>query len=590
MYIDMLAVQQVSKKENSYNGAKNISPFFRAHSVQAKLQVNEPADGYEREADSIADRVMSMRDTSNGNMPFFKPAATIQRKCQHCEEEEKIKVQRKESLGMDITGSNNLDRYVSGLASSGQSLPDTSKRFFESRFGNDFSNVKVHTDSVAAKSAQSINALAYTSGNHIVFNEGQYSPDTDSGKKLMAHELTHVIQQTGTSKQAIQRQPAAEPSPTEMSACTMHFVKASTEFTNAKEFDGCMHKIKDYLKANSNGHVTLHGFASDEGTPDFNMDLSKRRAETVLRLLKAGNTDTSRITIEPHGADSTFTPTSEAERAKNRRVEVVNMEKMDFPPENIEVTPPKCPTTAINGCLPITLYSDTKHCGADDDFMNEDHPGGPVGADHKDDVDDYKSLTDIELLAKLLYGYDGIANLGSGPGKDAALHFYLGSAKPVDHDASSVIGKAADGSDPFNAAAAKVESTFHGFMVRMANNPSANNCSTLNNATPMPHVNFPASKWQLIKGEFSDSDTVMLKAVIGGTHGIEIILTSFKSDCDAKTYEATIHYRLCDNFGVDETDMYSGSLVAFWMLQHMRTGHKAFVNNILLDRTIKGTF
>jgi len=65
----------------------------------------------------------------------------------------------------------------------------------------------VHTDSVAAKSAQSINALAYTSGNDIVFNEGQYSPNTYNGKKLLAHELTHTIQQNDSiKKQAIQKQ------------------------------------------------------------------------------------------------------------------------------------------------------------------------------------------------------------------------------------------------------------------------------------------------------------------------------------------------------------------------------------------------
>ncbi len=81
------------------------------------------------------------------------------------------------------------------LNSEGHPLDSSTRNFFEPRFGYDFSNVKVHTDSVAAKSAQSINALAYTSGNNIVFNNQQYSPNTDSGKKLLGHELTHVVQQ-----------------------------------------------------------------------------------------------------------------------------------------------------------------------------------------------------------------------------------------------------------------------------------------------------------------------------------------------------------------------------------------------------------
>ena len=77
----------------------------------------------------------------------------------------------------------------------------------ENRFGYDFSRVKIHTDTVATKSAQSINALAYTSGNNIVFDEGQYSPNTANGKKLLAHELTHVVQQAkGLQNKTIQRQ------------------------------------------------------------------------------------------------------------------------------------------------------------------------------------------------------------------------------------------------------------------------------------------------------------------------------------------------------------------------------------------------
>jgi hypothetical protein len=95
------------------------------------------------------------------------------------------------------------------LHSGGQALSTEARNFYEPRFGYDFSNVKVHTDSIAAKSAQSINALAYTSGSNIVFNNGQYSPNTDSGKRLLGHELTHVVQQgkggDTVSKKEIQR-------------------------------------------------------------------------------------------------------------------------------------------------------------------------------------------------------------------------------------------------------------------------------------------------------------------------------------------------------------------------------------------------
>ncbi|TWJ02464.1 uncharacterized protein DUF4157 [Mucilaginibacter frigoritolerans] len=175
---------------------KSSSGFF----FQPKLTINQPNDIYEQEADHMADKVMRMADPSANQNTFFKPAVNhVQRKCQACEEEDKH-VHRKENNTGESGSSTGLDSYVSSLSSSGQSMSATSRQFFEPRFGHDFSNVKIHTDSVAAKSAQSINALAYTTGNNIVFNSGQYAPDSNSGKKLMAHELTHVIQQSNGDK------------------------------------------------------------------------------------------------------------------------------------------------------------------------------------------------------------------------------------------------------------------------------------------------------------------------------------------------------------------------------------------------------
>jgi hypothetical protein len=80
------------------------------------------------------------------------------------------------------------------LNSSGQPLAESVRAFMEPRFGHDFSRVRVHADPLAAHSSQAIDALAYTAGNHIVFGEGQYSPNSTSGRKLLAHELTHVTQ------------------------------------------------------------------------------------------------------------------------------------------------------------------------------------------------------------------------------------------------------------------------------------------------------------------------------------------------------------------------------------------------------------
>jgi hypothetical protein len=84
------------------------------------------------------------------------------------------------------------------LRSPGKPLDSGSRGFFEPRFGHDFSNVRVHTDARSAESAQAVKALAYTVGPHIVFGAGQYTPSSGDGRRLLAHELTHVVQQSGS--------------------------------------------------------------------------------------------------------------------------------------------------------------------------------------------------------------------------------------------------------------------------------------------------------------------------------------------------------------------------------------------------------
>jgi hypothetical protein len=81
------------------------------------------------------------------------------------------------------------------LNSSSQSLDVGTRAFMEPRFGHDFSKVRVHADTKAAESARAVNALAYTVGNDVVFGAGQYQPATSNGRRLLGHELTHVVQQ-----------------------------------------------------------------------------------------------------------------------------------------------------------------------------------------------------------------------------------------------------------------------------------------------------------------------------------------------------------------------------------------------------------
>lgn len=185
-------------------------PFFAPAKVQPKLTIGAVDDPHEREADAMADRVMRMPSTLEVNS-FFKPAnsTTLQRKCSGCEQEEKRKhIMRKESginSGMSVSSS-----FTSSLSASkggGSPLPKATKNFMETAFRTDFSSVKIHTGSQASELSKRINAKAFTNGNNIYFREGQYNTASGEGKKLLAHELTHVVQQGGSLRR-VQRTPA----------------------------------------------------------------------------------------------------------------------------------------------------------------------------------------------------------------------------------------------------------------------------------------------------------------------------------------------------------------------------------------------
>ncbi len=93
------------------------------------------------------------------------------------------------------------------IGASGRPLDTATRAFFEPRFGRDFSKVQVHTEGQASESASAIGARAYTAGNHLVFSRGEYAPHTVEGRRLLAHELTHVVQQANGDP-ALRRDPA----------------------------------------------------------------------------------------------------------------------------------------------------------------------------------------------------------------------------------------------------------------------------------------------------------------------------------------------------------------------------------------------
>ena len=118
-------------------------------------------------------------------------------KCEKCDEEPLL-IQRAARHSERATGnSEGIPPIVHQvLRSPGEPLDAATRAFFEPRFGHDFSQVRVHSDARGAESARAVNALAYTVGNEIVFADGRFSPRTDEGRQLLAHELTHTIQQS----------------------------------------------------------------------------------------------------------------------------------------------------------------------------------------------------------------------------------------------------------------------------------------------------------------------------------------------------------------------------------------------------------
>jgi hypothetical protein len=174
--------------------------------LQAKYQVGQPGDANEQEADRVSDQVMAMPAVGATPPPERaggrKGPPLIQRACAKCEDEfekpvkdEEGTVQTKEA-GKGLLNSNPaIASSISNFNGGGDALPAQVRTFFEPRFGHDFGSVRIHTGAEAAESTRELNALAFTVGSNIAFAPGQYSPVTESGRKLLAHELTHVVQQ-----------------------------------------------------------------------------------------------------------------------------------------------------------------------------------------------------------------------------------------------------------------------------------------------------------------------------------------------------------------------------------------------------------
>lgn len=352
------AAYAVKSKMESGENQSLFYPGSPYNIIQPKLSIGAPDDIYEKEADAMADKVMRMPMPSQVN--FLSTNNTFQRKCAHCEEEEKQLQKKGTGTDSNVTAPPIVHDVLN--SSAGKSLDAGTRAFMEPRFNYDFSSVKVHDNDLAAKSANSINALAYTSGNNVVFNSGQYNTSSDSGKRLLAHELTHVVQQEGM-KSAIQKQdgegtastgPVADTSTTvpdfghtpnettcptnpsrlgdvlpeppcdesvnEIDGEKFFFCKGSDVFQNPADANRLVSFVRSQQ---ANSFFEVHAYASQENSSTYNLNLACHRAKRTARSMINAGVRSERITLVNKGATTRFGEGHSEKQLKQNRVVLI---------------------------------------------------------------------------------------------------------------------------------------------------------------------------------------------------------------------------------------------------------------------------
>jgi hypothetical protein len=197
--------------ETKYFDPKTVKPgTIPERIIQPKLEVNPPNDKYEQEANQVADKVSRMPGNATDNL-HMQPKEDEEKKLQmKPEEEESVSMkpdeEEKGKIQMSVGSSsgNQVPQVSSSLVSQlnstkgqGSPLSEGVSQEMGQKIGGNFNNVRVHTDDNAVQMNKELGAKAFTHGNDIYFNNGKYNPENSSGKFLLAHELTHVNQQSG---------------------------------------------------------------------------------------------------------------------------------------------------------------------------------------------------------------------------------------------------------------------------------------------------------------------------------------------------------------------------------------------------------
>lgn len=321
------------------HGNQGMQRLLRGGMLQRKLTINQPGDAFEQEADRVAEKVMRMPDPSATREPVATSGmgTRLQRcscgksagtgtQCEDCKAKA-MQLQRSAAAPAGDTTAPPIVHDV--LNSPGRPLDVATRNFMEPRFGTDFSNVRVHTGDKAAESAQAMNALAYTVGDHIVFAKGQYESGERSKQKLLAHELTHVAQQGKAFMSNIRPRSLLARTPAHGPVCdrgtvptlTCSDAQGTTRPTgfDVDRFATDSHRVTATQRtqiaafkaawdaAGSADDTEVHGYASCDGTGDHNLQLSCDRAEAVKTELISMGVGTPIQTLA-HGETDEFGP------------------------------------------------------------------------------------------------------------------------------------------------------------------------------------------------------------------------------------------------------------------------------------------
>ncbi len=206
-----------TQRENAERLGHNFAniPILRPNAspppIQPKLTIGQPGDKYEQEADAVARRVVSQMHAPEAvqreelpeedeELMMKSDSGTIQREeiPEEDEEELQMKPMVQPQAEGEMAATPDLEASIQQVRGSGQPLSDDIREPMEQAFGADFSGVRVHTDGTSDALNQSIQAKAFTTGQDVFFRQGAYQPGSRGGQELIAHELTHVVQQNGS--------------------------------------------------------------------------------------------------------------------------------------------------------------------------------------------------------------------------------------------------------------------------------------------------------------------------------------------------------------------------------------------------------